>query len=143
MKTIKTQSSGLPPISSCCQNLCSQPCSGSAQETSARAASQRHILSIRLAGLEQPAGSPHIECEWGGPGKRTGGWACHLDRRPQMTCSYCLRTAVCCFVLFSKINKASVTMVIPGLPPQRQPDGPTWTHLLDSQPGRLMEQVGD
>lgn len=93
--------------------------------------------------LEQPAGSPHIECEWGRQGKRTGGWACHLDRRPQMTWSYCLRTAVCCFALFSKINKASVTMVTPGLPPQRQPDGPIWTHLLDSQPGRLMEQVGD
>lgn len=69
VRTARIQRSGLPPIASCCPNLCSQPPSGSAQETSARAASQRHTLSIRPPG--PLLGSPLTEREWAAPGMRT------------------------------------------------------------------------
>lgn len=34
-------------------------------------------------------------------------------------------------------------MVMPELPAQMWPNGPTWTRQLGSQPSRVMEQVGD
>ena len=59
--------------SSRCQNLCSQPCSSpSAQETSARAAAQWHILSISQTGPGRPAGLTSSGPQHGGLGKRTG-----------------------------------------------------------------------
>lgn len=83
VRTVRIQRSGLPPIASCCPDLCSQPRSGSAQETSARSASQRHTLSIRPPG--PLLGSLLTEWEWAAPRMRTWGPACHLGRRPQMT----------------------------------------------------------